>query len=523
MAGMTRRSFVAGTAAFAAGACVGGAASGAPPRDKPNVLIFLTDQHRIDCLGAYGNRDIHTPHIDALAAEGVRFNNSFCPYPVCTPSRYSLISGLYVHEHRGWTNHCTLPPGTETFPAILKKAGYRTRAVGKMHYTPTYFDVGFSEMALAEQNGPGRWDDDYHRALKAQGLIDGSDLEDQETEYRKKARPEYWETFGAMPSNLPRAWHSTEWIGDRAAETLRGWEGSGQLLQVGFIKPHHPFDPPTEYARLYDAAKLNVLPGWTEECFVHDLALSKGYFPHESLTEPALRRVMAHYYACIQEIDDQVGRMIGILKEKGIYDNTLIVFTADHGEYLGHHHLLLKGNYMYDPLVKVPLIIRFPGGKNGGTISDGLVNTTDVAPTILAQAGCPVPAAMRGLNLAENRDQREIVFAESNEGKQVMARTKTRKLILHRGNGLGLLYDLEKDPCELDNRFDDPGCQHEVQSLTEAMDAWRGPGGLSTTYLDEKAPVIDQPNVPDRQGDHRRVMVEYTREKMREDWAKAGP
>ncbi len=525
---VTRRDFVAASATLAATAFVGkGEARGASDTEpvqqaagKPNVLVIITDQHRIECLGAYGNREIATPNIDALAADGIRFNNSFCPYPVCTPSRYSLFSGLYVHEHRGWTNHSTLPPGVDTFPALLRKAGYRTKAVGKMHFTPTYLDIGFDEMILAEQNGPGRWDDDYHRVLRAQGLIDGNDLEDQETEFRKNARPEYWETFGALPSNLPKQYHSTEWIGDQANETLRAWGPSGQLLTVGFIKPHHPFDPPAEYCDLYDPAKLSILPGWTDACFDHDLALGGGYFPNAILTEPALRRVMAYYYACIQHIDDQAGKMIRTLKEKGIYDNTMIVFTSDHGEYLGCHHLLLKGNYMYDPLVKVPLIIKFPQSKNMGNASQALVNTTDVAPTILSQAHCRIPERMRGLDLAANSIEREIVFAESNGGKQVMARTKTKKLILHAAKGAALFYDLERDPRELDNRHQDPAYKADIKSLTAALEKWRAPNDISKTYLDEEAPVIQQPNVPNRQDGHRVQMMAYTREKMQGNWAK---
>jgi arylsulfatase A-like enzyme len=169
----------------------------------PNILIIHVDEHRIDCLGAYGNADIKTPHIDRLAADGVRYDNSFCPFPVCTPSRYSFLCGQYVHEHRGWTNRDTLAPDIETFPKILRAAGYRTKAVGKMHFAPTYLDVGFSELVLAEQDGPGRWDDDYHRYLMRHGLVDRNDLEDQLVrEYRGYAPKEYWDTCGALVSNL---------------------------------------------------------------------------------------------------------------------------------------------------------------------------------------------------------------------------------------------------------------------------------------------------------------------------------
>jgi len=266
---ITRRSFVAATGALALGGAAAqteeeknavgstqtssGNEAGAA---KPNVLVIHTDQHRIECLGASGNTDIRTPHIDALANDGVRYDNSFCPFPVCTPSRYSLLSGRYVHEHRGWTNHSTLRPGTPTFPSILKDAGYKTKAVGKMHFTPTYLDLGFDEMELSEQNGPGRWDDDYHRYLRDLGLVDYNDLEDQENPWRKSARRIYWETFGALASNLPDKHHSTTWTGDRAVETLEQWSPSGNLLMAGFIKPHHPFDPPPEWAERYNPDDL---------------------------------------------------------------------------------------------------------------------------------------------------------------------------------------------------------------------------------------------------------------------------
>ena len=147
--------------------------------NPPNILIIHADQHRYDCLGAYGNVEIRTPNLDALARDGVVYENSFCPFPICTPSRYSLLSGLYVHQHLGWTNHSTLPTGLATFPRVLREGGYRTAAVGKMHFTPTYLDVGFAQMALAEQDGPGRYDDDYHRWLQAVGLCDRLDLTDE--------------------------------------------------------------------------------------------------------------------------------------------------------------------------------------------------------------------------------------------------------------------------------------------------------------------------------------------------------
>ena len=481
---------------------------------QPNIFILHVDQHRVDCLRCYGNSDIRTPNIDALAADGVRFANSFCPFPVCTPSRYSMLSGLYVHEHRGFSNHCTLAPDIETFPKMLRRAGYRTGAVGKMHFTPTYLDVGFERMILCEQDGPGRWDDDYHRDLRQHGLADINDLEDQRSEYRNKARAEYWETFGAMASNLPREYHSTEWIGTKALKFLDEWTKQGNLLMVGFVKPHHPFDPPHELAGLYDPAALSILPGWTPECFAHDLAQSKGYFPHQNLNESALRRIMAYYYAVIEHIDMQVGRMIDLLKRKGLYQETLIVFTGDHGEYLGFHHLLLKGGYMYEPLVRVPLIIKFPNRRRAADVSEEIVSNIDLAPTVLLQAGCRPAPCMRGMDLNLPTAGRDAAFAESGRRDEIMVRTQRYKLIQSDRKGGSLFFDLTRDPLEMGNRIDDPVCRNDLEELTTMLTAWRGMEPCPETYLDENAPVIGQPNVPARNDGHREEMMAYFAEKM---------
>ena len=395
---------------------------------KPNILIIHADQHRYDCLGAYGNTDIKTPNIDTLAKESVLFENSFCPHPVCTPSRYSLLSGQYVHQHRGWSNVSTLSAEIPTLPRMLKANGYRTAAVGKMHFTPTYLDVGFDEMQLAEQCGNGRYDDDYHRWLRSEGLCDRLDMIDQVNEFRKKAPGEYWQHFGAFPSDLDEAHHSTTWIGDRAVECLDQWNGNGNFLMVGFIKPHHPFDPPQPWAAMYDPDRLSLLPGWTEELIHGDKGES--FFPYKSLSEASLRRVMALYYATISQIDHHVGRMVSLLREKGLYDDTIIVYTSDHGDYMGYHHRILKSYRLLEPLVRVPLIIKYPSRECSGARDPRLVNNIDVSPTLLSAAGLTTPDTMRGIDLTDKDASAEYVFAETQD--EYMVRSKTRKLLLRR-------------------------------------------------------------------------------------------
>jgi len=476
-----------------------------------NILIIMADQHRYDCLGAYGNKDIRTPHIDALAEDGVVFDNSFCASPVCTPSRYSFITGLYPHQHLGWGNRSTIPAGLATFPKLLREAGYLTKAVGKMHYTPTYLDVGFGEMELAEQNGDGRYDDDYHAYLMRRGEADCIDLIDQVKKYRKRASEHYWDSFGAMESNLPEELHSTTWIGERGLEALDRWEGDRNLLMVSFIKPHHPFDPPAPWSRMYDPQRLTLLPGWTESCLPHDLQCSKGYFGHERLTEPALRQAMALYYGSISQIDHYVGKMVEKLKQKGLYDDTLILYTSDHGEYMGFHHLLLKGNYMYDPLAKVPLVIKYPGNRHKGTRRSDLVSNVDIAPTLLALAGCSGGEAMAGKDLSQGPTGREFVFAEIGRGTQYMLRSETRKLILHKDRSLSLYIDLEKDPLELHNLFFEAEYREEVRRMSETLYSFVLFESVSPNHVDAEANVIDDPA---RTGKDASAVMRYFDERM---------
>jgi arylsulfatase len=487
--------------------------AGPPAPRRPNVLLLHVDQLRADCLGSSGNRDIKTPNIDRLAADGVRYTNSFCAFPVCTPSRYSLLSGQYVHQHAGWDNRSTLSPAIATFPKIFRAAGYRTKAVGKMHFTPTYLDVGFDELLLAEQDGPGRWDDDYHRYLMRLGLLDRNDLEDQRSEYRQKAGPAYWDTFGAMVSNLPEAHHSTTWIAERAMEAVRSWDAqSSCLLMVGFIKPHHPFDPPAPWHAMYEPPKLSILPGWTQEPLGHDLKLSRGYFPNARLSEDKLRRVMAYYYATISQIDHNVGRLIALLKERGLYDNTLIVFTGDHGEYLGYHHMLLKGNQMYDPLVKVPLVIKWPGGRGAGAVAPRLVSNIDLAPTLCRAAGLQPASSMCGEDLGQEAPGRDIVFCEAGPAR-AMARTRSHKLLTGAASGETLFFNLAEDPCELHNLAGSAHAEPEFQRLRAAIANWR-PRNMPPRFTDLQAPQIRGPNVPPLSLEHRQAIVEYYQGKI---------
>lgn len=461
---------------------------------KPNVLLLHADQHRFDCIGCYGNNEVKTPNIDALAEEGVRYTEHFTVYPVCTPSRYSMLSGQYTHQHCAWSNVATLPSGFSTFPKILKENGYHTTAVGKMHLTPTYHDVGFQKMILSEQNGEGRFEDDYHSYLMKNGLVDAIDLTDQVDEYRCKASKKYYDHFGAFESDLPVEHHSTSWITRQAIADISEWsEDGGNLLMVGYIKPHHPFDPPAPYSRMYDSDKLTPLDGYTEEVPQVDFDNHHGFFDHRTLTKKKLQGIMANYYGTITQIDDNVGEIIAALKKRGIYDDTLIIYTSDHGEYLGYHHMLLKGNFLYDPLAKIPLIIKYPKAALKQGVNDCISENIDIASTVLDCCGLEKADSMSGVSLDKGR---EYAFCEGQYGtdKQpcfgYMIRTKEYKLIVSGSLENAMFFDLKQDKNELHNQMNNPHYQEEIKRHQDLLIQKLLFAGGSKNHVDHTAPQL---------------------------------
>ncbi len=266
---------------------------------------------------------------------------------------------------------------------------------------------------------------------------------------------------------------------------------------------------------MYDPQPLTILPGWTKTVPDHDLQFQRGYFPNAELTEETLRLAMAYYYATISQIDHHVGRLITLLQEKGLYDRTLIVLTADHGEYLGFHHMLLKGNHMYDPLVKVPLIIKWPGQSQAGQSCERLVSNIDLAPTLCRAAGLTPPGEMPGEDLGSDSTGREMVLCESGRN-QVMVRTRSYKLILDLSTPeKSHFFDLHVDPLEMHNLYRSPEAQTEIQLLRAAAAAWR-PREIPKRYVNHQAPQIKGSNVPPRDLAHRQAIMEYYRARMQQ-------
>jgi arylsulfatase len=380
---------------------------------RPNILFITTDEHRFDALGCYGNQVIRTPHIDSIAAQGVRFERGYVQNPMCMPSRMAIMTGRYCSEN-GCNINCTgIPPFEQanTFIQVLRDQGYYTAAIGKMHMMPKWGPFGFAYLDLVE--GKADANNQYIDYLESKGL----------NGLQHKAKGEDL-PFGTHTNALPAEDTIDAFVGCRAVQWLEKWpaevsETQPFFLWVSFSNPHFPFDPPEPYDALYDPDEV-PLPVWKDGEMVNkppqrQLQKERGY---DKVTEKVLRKIVANYYGNISLVDDQVGKLLNLLSAKGLTENTLIAFTSDHGDHLGDHKLLHKsGVTFYDISVRVPFLISYPPLFPRGVVCENLVESIDLPATFLDVAGISMPVSMQGrslVGLAEGKidDWREDAFSE---------------------------------------------------------------------------------------------------------------
>ena len=456
-----------------------------------NILFMCTDQQRYDALGCYGNEHIQTPAIDQLAAEGVLFEQCYVQNPVCAPSRASLLTGRYVHTHGLYANGVALPEHEQLFTRTLADAGYDCGLIGKLHLAACFggrteprFDDGFRYFAWAHDPYPGSVENQYHRWLEARF----PDLS-----------AAAWDTSQQAFDRLPVEAHYSHWVVDRAIEFLRDARDPAKpfCLFVNFFDPHHPFSAPKEYMERYDPATLPRPIGRPDELAskppVQTEASNRSYAGHArgfaEYDSDGLRAIIAAYYAMVTLIDDETGRVLETLDRLGLRDDTLVVFTSDHGEMLGDHHLLLKGPMMYEGAVRVPLILRWPGRLPAGARWAEPVQWLDLAPTILDAAGAPPSPRHQGMSLlplargepdAQARNWALCEYRNSGHPSDppvhvTMLRHGRYKIVVYHGTPAttrpraGELYDLQADPRELYNLWDDPAHRQTRSELQELL------------------------------------------------------
>ena len=434
---------------------------------RPNILILYTDQQRWDALGANGNDEIHTPNLDRLAAEGVNFDHYFVQNPVCMPSRVSFLTGQYPSTLRLTHMGVPVPEDTVTLPAMLANYGYDRANIGKLHFLPhanrehrdTHPAYGFNHLEISDE--PGCYADAYRAWVRrvAPEELDNVSLglpPATETWHRMMnvrdgiEHPEERFPKEAVPFRGRSDVSHTAFVATQTIEYVEQHQDRPFLCISGFYSPHSPWVAPQEFLDLYDPETLSVPE------FPPDLDARRS---PDSYSDDELRRARHGYYAMVSEVDHHVGRILDRLDDLGIADNTIVVFTSDHGEWLGEHLKYGKGYPGHDCVSRVPLIVRWPGGElESGRVVSELVEGVDVVPTLLECAGIPVPPHVQGGSLAptlrgEDAPAKECALMEMHGWKTL--RTRDHRYVL-RASGEEMLFDLRVDPMAYRDLSDDP-------------------------------------------------------------------
>lgn len=414
----------------------------------PDILFLLPDQLRPDFLGCYGADFLRTPAIDALAARGTRWETAISPSPICVPARASMLTGRHAHsngviDNLSWLRPDRAATGVATWPELLARAGYRTAAVGKMHFYPWDISEGFAERVIAEDKRHIHIADDYDAALRSAGFAK-SHGRDQEG---------YLESKGAYVSNLPDALQVDRWVAGRAADWLgRLDEAAPFALMVGFPGPHCPYDPPADALARIDPARLPRPCEPTPESLTHRDAMVASYrrdwadLDYADLTREEAIGLRHHYAALVERLDEDVATIMAALERSGRLANTIVVFASDHGDYLGDFGLVGK-TYFHEPSIRVPLIVADFRREPEGNVRHRPASLLDLPASFVAWAGLDVPTWMDGVPLGSECAGRVICGATVHG---VMARNERWKLVRY-VNGVEALFDLAADPGERTN------------------------------------------------------------------------
>ncbi len=458
--------------------------------ERPNIILIMTDQQRFDTIAELGFPFVDTPNLDRLVREGVSFDQCFVSAPSCAPARASLFTGLYPHTTGILKN---ADRWTRSWVEYLAEGGYHCVNVGKMHTFPFQTPLGFHERYVVENKDrylEGRYFfDEWDKALQARGLV-----KQQRELYRQLS--DYRDRLGAFEWELDEDMHPDMFVGDLAQWWIRSYPQTEPLfLQIGFPGPHPPYDPVPRYAEPYLKRTL-PLPAPSEQELAeqppplqamrrHNVEVDHDSVVHQ--LEPsadALQRQRAYYLANVTMIDEKVGQILSTLDEQGYLQNSVVIFTSDHGDCLCDHGHSQKWT-MYDIITRVPMIVWQPGRAAGGRRVDGLCQQMDIAPYILELAGIEVPSYFEAESLRaaiEGRPWagRDCVFAEhARDGIlqetdfMSMVRTRDWKLVHFLGESFGQLFNLQTDPGETHNLWDDPDGEEAKKDLLHMLCEWR--------------------------------------------------
>jgi len=500
---------------------------------RPNFLFFITDQQRADYLGCAGHPIVKTPHIDSLAATGTRFDRFYVASPVCMPNRASLLTGRYPSTHGLRHNGCDLSYRANTFTDVLRAGGYKTALIGKSHVQPMtgidsqkrYKPDDVGAIKEAWKHDPSDYDNEDPSRYASNELYKfklpyyGYDHVDMVTGHGDQCNGHYYQWLRsktnqadiwrdhknqlkhdyvcpqAVRTPIPEELYPTSFIRDRAIDYINNTKNDDQpfFAFVSFPDPHHPFTPPGKYWDMYDPkdfhprlpyeAHKNPTPPmrWLHDHWIkgtRQAQTQEAFMANERET----REAMALSCGMITMIDDAIGAVIDALKASGKYENTVIVFNSDHGDYLGDFNLMLKGAIMLDSINRVSFIWSDPKDR-APRLSHALSSTVDLAPTIIDRAGLKPYWGIQGKslvgNVAGSHDLRDGLLIEYEDtqprmGFETSAVVRTlitadHRLTMYKGQTWGELYDRRKDPDETHNLWDDAGSASVRARSTEQL------------------------------------------------------
>lgn len=441
--------------------------AGAEPAARPDVLVVVADDLASKAVGAFGGTWIETPHIDALVNAGVAFTRAACSSPFCTPSRQSFLTGRWPHAIGVTQIGSLLPPESTTLASVLSDAGYRTAAFGKMHWPP---EAGGATYGFDRVVGRPEWEAQLTDAERP-------GYEAQRALWRRSTR-QGWSTLnpGRQPCPLSEERQLAPWLVDHALEYLEE-DDAPALVFVSFYEPHPPFNFPPRLRDSVDPGKLALPEVDRAAVRANAPGLAAAFAVRErangELTEEIERGAIASYLASVLWLDEAVGRLTAGLDAAGRRDRTLIVFWSDNGFFLGERGIVGK-NYPFREAAEVPLAISGPG--IAPRRCDALVELIDVFPTVCELTGASLPPRLDGTSLVPllhaDGAVRDQAYTEL-VGLAAAVWTRDAKLVLgaREGQGWDLLYDLERDPGETRNRFDDPALSAVRADLLDRMHA----------------------------------------------------
>jgi len=452
------------------------------PMKHPNILLICGDEMRGDAMGYAGNPFVKTPNLDRLAGEGAMWKRCFATQPTCTPSRASFLTGCHSSVLRSRMVGCWTPDDPRFLAHSFHAAGYHTASIGKIHLVPQRDEVewmqrrmhadghyfGFREVDLVNGHGDNCFGPGYSPWLEER-CPDWNERRHSRRPLREGLKPCYeW--------SLTPETHSGNYLVEKTMEFFGRPHDKPFFLKVSFADPHHPFTVPESYRRMYDPRKMPppktgaIGNGATQPSLIGTKSDCEDYSTED------WQVIKATYYGMITQLDAQVGEILASLEERGLAEETIVVFLSDHGDYLGDHQMYGKG-HCYEGDTRVPLIVRGPGIQPGTKIA-GIGSLLDLAPTLLDLAGVPEPEGVQGISqkaaLAGDVSRLRKTALIENDDDRAPARMRTLvtedwKLTVFAGSQNGRLFHYSSDPEELNNRWNDPDCESIQRTLERRL------------------------------------------------------